>query len=223
MEEFIQQAFLHDKGIGPHVMEGHYDLIGPDGKIIHPREWETMVKPGWNISMRMWPMPAAPARPPPLTPSLPPSWAPGAPPPTLDVKGYIPIHQHMPSCLETSSDDEPDPSMPFQGWNRSFGGVHCRYDEPCDHGLWKRILDKTTCPLSKVVKSRADGYLACNMLLFAVEEYRPEWRDEESGSQPKRLIQGYYSDGSNDIVTFRLFEDKGAVGAFQLLRRPKGM
>ncbi|KAK0716631.1 hypothetical protein B0T21DRAFT_270364, partial [Apiosordaria backusii] len=44
MEELIQQAFLEMEVIGPHVQEGHYDLIGPDGEIILPSEWERVVK-----------------------------------------------------------------------------------------------------------------------------------------------------------------------------------
>jgi hypothetical protein len=37
-------------------MEGHYDLIGPDGKIILPSVWEDIVEPDVAIIMTMWPM-----------------------------------------------------------------------------------------------------------------------------------------------------------------------
>ncbi|KAK5107828.1 hypothetical protein LTR62_000642 [Meristemomyces frigidus] len=57
METLIRQAFLHIDGIGEHVMQGHYDLQGPDGEIILPQVWETVVKPDWTISMHMWPLP----------------------------------------------------------------------------------------------------------------------------------------------------------------------
>ena len=57
MEELIRQAFLHVDVLGPHVQEGHYDLIGPNGELILPQVWETTVEPGWEISMHMWPMP----------------------------------------------------------------------------------------------------------------------------------------------------------------------
>ena len=60
MEELIKQAFLHVDVIGPHVLEGHYDLLGPNGEIILPQVWETMVEPDWSISMHMWPMPEKP-------------------------------------------------------------------------------------------------------------------------------------------------------------------
>ncbi|TKA72433.1 hypothetical protein B0A49_06137 [Cryomyces minteri] len=57
MEELIKQAFLHVEVIGPHVHEGHYDLVGPDNEIILPQVWEIVVQPDWAITMHMWPMP----------------------------------------------------------------------------------------------------------------------------------------------------------------------
>ncbi|KAL1592702.1 hypothetical protein SLS60_011118 [Paraconiothyrium brasiliense] len=69
MEELIKQAFLQVDIIGPHVHEGHYDLVGPDGEIILPQVWETMVQPDWAITMHMWPMPEPPAPPSPPPPS----------------------------------------------------------------------------------------------------------------------------------------------------------
>lgn len=60
MESLIRQAFHHVDVIGQHVQEGHYDLLGPDGEIILPQVWETMIKPDWEISMHMWPMPEPP-------------------------------------------------------------------------------------------------------------------------------------------------------------------
>lgn len=57
MEELIKQAFLHVEAIGPQVQEGHYDLVGPNGEIILPQVWETMIEPDWSITMHMWPMP----------------------------------------------------------------------------------------------------------------------------------------------------------------------
>jgi hypothetical protein len=64
MEELIRQAFMHVPVIGPHVAEGHYDLVGPNGEIILPQVWETMIEPDWAITMHMWPMPEAPRGPP---------------------------------------------------------------------------------------------------------------------------------------------------------------
>ncbi|GAB7359304.1 hypothetical protein MBLNU230_g5956t1 [Neophaeotheca triangularis] len=57
MEGLIKQAFLHVDVIGLHVQDGHYDLCGPDGEIILPQVWDTMIQPDWEITMHMWPMP----------------------------------------------------------------------------------------------------------------------------------------------------------------------
>ena len=57
MEELIRQAFLHVDVLGPRVAEGRYDLIGPNGEIILPQAWESMIEPDWDITMHMWPSP----------------------------------------------------------------------------------------------------------------------------------------------------------------------
>ncbi|OBT52271.1 hypothetical protein VE04_07263 [Pseudogymnoascus sp. 24MN13] len=57
MEDLITQAFLHVDVIGPHVQEGHYDLIGPNGEIILPQVWETLIESDMAITMHMWPEP----------------------------------------------------------------------------------------------------------------------------------------------------------------------
>jgi len=69
MEELIKQAFLHIDVIGPHVAEGHYDLVNPDGEIILPQAWELSVEPGWNVTMHMWPLPEPPSGLPPRRPA----------------------------------------------------------------------------------------------------------------------------------------------------------
>jgi hypothetical protein len=38
-------------------VEGHYDLVGPNGTIILPQVWETLVEPGWAVTMHIWPLP----------------------------------------------------------------------------------------------------------------------------------------------------------------------
>ena len=48
---------MHVDAIGAHVAEGHYDLIGPNGEIILPQVWETMIEPDWSITMQLWPIP----------------------------------------------------------------------------------------------------------------------------------------------------------------------
>lgn len=82
MEELIKQAFLHVEVIGPHVAEGHYDLVGPNGEIILPQVWETMVEPDWTITMHMWPMPE-----PPKPPDPPPVAAAAPAPPAAPAEG----------------------------------------------------------------------------------------------------------------------------------------
>lgn len=56
IEELIKQAFLHVDIIGPHVAEGHYDLV-VSGEIVLPALWEKVVEPAMEVSMHMWPMP----------------------------------------------------------------------------------------------------------------------------------------------------------------------
>ena len=71
MKSLIDQAFLHVEPTGHHVHEGHYDLVGPDGEIILPQVWETMVKPDMSITMQMWPMPEPKIMEPPFPPPHP--------------------------------------------------------------------------------------------------------------------------------------------------------
>ncbi|KAI0160196.1 hypothetical protein GGR57DRAFT_410245 [Xylariaceae sp. FL1272] len=70
MEELIHEAFRHVEVVGPEVLAGHYDLMGPEDTIILPSTWDKIVQPGWNISMSMWPMvePAAALQPMPAPP-----------------------------------------------------------------------------------------------------------------------------------------------------------
>jgi hypothetical protein len=75
--------------IGAHVRAGQYDLKDANGVIIMPQVWETLIEPGWAITMHMWPRPEPPRRPnghrfghrigPP--PPLPPGRRAGPPPP----------------------------------------------------------------------------------------------------------------------------------------------
>lgn len=64
MEELIRSAFLHVDLLGPHVQQGHYDIIGPQGDIILPHIWSALIRPGMNISMAMWPMESGAGQPP---------------------------------------------------------------------------------------------------------------------------------------------------------------
>lgn len=55
MEDLIKQAFLHVEVLGPHVQEGHYDLLDSKEQIILPSLWSATIEPGEAVSMRMWP------------------------------------------------------------------------------------------------------------------------------------------------------------------------
>ena len=92
MEDLIRQAFLHVEVIGPHVAEGHYDLVGPNGEIILPQVWETMIEPDWVITMHMWPMPEPPkVEDPPSAPEPTPVEVPPPPPPVPEAPDPVVI------------------------------------------------------------------------------------------------------------------------------------
>ena len=57
MEDLIKEAFRNIEIVGSHVVEGHYDLVDPQGDLILPSVWEKVVKPGHTITMHLWPMP----------------------------------------------------------------------------------------------------------------------------------------------------------------------
>lgn len=112
MEELIRQAFLHIDVIGEHVAEGRYDLVGPDGDIILPQVWETVVEPDWTITMHMWPIPEKPkdpepaaeeeAPPPPPPPPPPPEAPPAEEAPGGDAAGkttHTPSQNPMPNYV----------------------------------------------------------------------------------------------------------------------------
>ncbi|KAM0553956.1 hypothetical protein ACHAPJ_007028 [Fusarium lateritium] len=56
MESLIKQTFMHVDVLGPHAIEGHYDLNAPNGEIIHPSVWENVIQPDLVITMTMWPV-----------------------------------------------------------------------------------------------------------------------------------------------------------------------
>lgn len=103
MEDLIRQAFLHVDVIGPHVADGHYDLVGPTGDIILPQVWETVVEPDWLITMHMWPMP----EPPPPLEEMPPGEVivvPDGPPPP-DPGLFPAISYTLPTPLLHQTED----------------------------------------------------------------------------------------------------------------------
>lgn len=113
MEELIKQAFLHIEVIGPHVAEGHYDLVGPSGEIILPQVWEEVIEPGWSITMHMWPIPDRdpPADTSPAAPE--PKKSDGGKSTLLIEHGFSP--KHRAACLEAGADQ----TIPFPGNKKS--------------------------------------------------------------------------------------------------------
>ena len=57
MEHLIKEAFLHVADLIPYVADGQYDLLGPKDERIMPSTWESVIEPGWEITMHMWPIP----------------------------------------------------------------------------------------------------------------------------------------------------------------------
>jgi len=94
MEELIRQAFMHVDQFSQHVQDGPYDLIGPNGEIILPQVWDTMIEPDWSVTMMMWPVPE---RPPPGA---------GGPP------GHLGMHGRPGSRHERANHGRPPPGPP---------------------------------------------------------------------------------------------------------------
>ncbi|RFU34275.1 hypothetical protein B7463_g2056, partial [Scytalidium lignicola] len=55
IEELIKQVSTPVNSIWPQVREGRYDLTGPNGEIILPQLWESVIKPGLSITMHLLP------------------------------------------------------------------------------------------------------------------------------------------------------------------------
>ncbi|KAL6714335.1 hypothetical protein ACLMJK_007758 [Lecanora helva] len=72
--DLVKQAFLHVDGLGQHVDNGYFDILSPKGFVILPSVWDSIIEPGWEISMHIWPMSE------PWVPSPPPVPAPPPPP-----------------------------------------------------------------------------------------------------------------------------------------------
>ena len=62
MEHLIKEKFLVVPNLDIRVTDGQYDLSGPQDQILSPSNWESMIEPGWEITMRMWPNPERPPR-----------------------------------------------------------------------------------------------------------------------------------------------------------------
>lgn len=56
MNYLIQEAFAPMEVYGPLVAAQRFDLLGPEGEIILPHVWETVIEQDWSITMHMWPI-----------------------------------------------------------------------------------------------------------------------------------------------------------------------
>jgi len=56
MQALIKQVFLNRDEFAREVVDGWYDLVGPNGEIILPSVWREVIQPGWEIKMQMWPV-----------------------------------------------------------------------------------------------------------------------------------------------------------------------
>ncbi|CAD0113469.1 unnamed protein product [Aureobasidium uvarum] len=56
MENMIVSAFLDIERISPYVLNGYYRLLDSNGGILLPQDWDSMVQPGWEVTMQLWPM-----------------------------------------------------------------------------------------------------------------------------------------------------------------------
>ena len=56
----IQEIFLVVPNLNLRVADGQYDLCGPQDEILSPSNWSSLIEPGWEVTMRMWPNPERP-------------------------------------------------------------------------------------------------------------------------------------------------------------------
>jgi len=53
MRKFIKQAFFHLDSVLYDIQMERYDFFH-DGSAMPRGKWETVVQPGWEITMKMW-------------------------------------------------------------------------------------------------------------------------------------------------------------------------
>ena len=54
MEHLIQRSFSYDESINSKIFRGSYDILSPTGEIVLPEIWDTVIKPGWTVELRIW-------------------------------------------------------------------------------------------------------------------------------------------------------------------------
>lgn len=57
MERLIKQSFKNAPNLAASVAALEYDLLDPNGDIILPQVWESVVQPNWTMRVKLWPPP----------------------------------------------------------------------------------------------------------------------------------------------------------------------
>ncbi|KAK2604232.1 hypothetical protein N8I77_007178 [Diaporthe amygdali] len=104
IEKRIRNKFVHFESLRRSVQKGRYDLLGPDNTVILPETWESVVRPGMSITMKMWPNAevshgVSPSTPPHQPPEQRPPGAPGVGRPPRPPR---PIHPPASKPTKTS-------------------------------------------------------------------------------------------------------------------------
>jgi len=153
MEDLINSTSLHVEGIGPQVKEGHYDLVGPDGTIILPQIWESLIEPGWKVSQHMWP--PLQSRP-----------VPGPPPPPPGMHNYRPRGHHGRSEIGGMRPGPPPtshrgpPTRPPPGWSggppQPPPGFSQRIESGFTEAFGGVVRGSSRSPPPEIIKIRRD-------------------------------------------------------------------
>ena len=55
MDDLVKKTLLHF-GVDSYILEGHYNLLDPNGDTLIPAIWEHSVEPGWTVTMAQFPL-----------------------------------------------------------------------------------------------------------------------------------------------------------------------
>ena len=55
MESLLANSFSHDPTVNVQTLGSRFDIVGPNGDIILPAVWESVIQPGWVLELRPWP------------------------------------------------------------------------------------------------------------------------------------------------------------------------
>ena len=49
----MKRSFSHVESLNSQVFRGSYDILSTTGEIILPEIWDSVVKPGWTVELRL--------------------------------------------------------------------------------------------------------------------------------------------------------------------------